>query len=271
MLTGDTLFIGDVGRPDLMASPGASAADLAGRLFDSVHEKLLTLPDETLVYPAHGAGSLCGKNLSKETFSTIGVQRRTNLSLRATSREEFVRLVTADQPETPGYFGYDADLNRRARATEAPLDDTLKKALVPLPLSDVLRAPAPRGDRPRRARPEAFAEGHLRGSVNVGLSGQYATWAGAHSSTARSRSSSSGSRAGNAKRPCASAASASTTCWAISTGGIEAGAGPAGGRSSRSRRVTGAELASAMRQVTARRWSTSASPVSGRRARSPVR
>jgi glyoxylase-like metal-dependent hydrolase (beta-lactamase superfamily II)/rhodanese-related sulfurtransferase len=176
VLTGDTLFVGDVGRPDLTASPDASAADLAARLYDSIHEKLLTLPDATLVYPAHGAGSLCGKNLSKDTVSTIGAQRRTNLALAAASREEFVRLVTADQPETPDYFGFDADLNRRLHE---PLDAALARSLVPLPLDAVLAMRADGATVLDARSPEAFAAGHLRGSVNVGLSGQYATWAGA--------------------------------------------------------------------------------------------
>ena len=101
VLTGDTLFIGDVGRPDLMASVGMAAADLAGMLYDSLHGKLLSLPDETLVYPAHGAGSMCGKHLSKETVSTIGQQRRFNYALQPMGRDEFIRMVTADQPERP--------------------------------------------------------------------------------------------------------------------------------------------------------------------------
>ena len=101
VLTGDTLFIGDVGRPDLRASLGWSATQLGGMLFDSLHSKLLGLPDESLVYPAHGAGSLCGKALSKETFSTLGEQRRMNYALQPMSKEEFIRVVTADQPEAP--------------------------------------------------------------------------------------------------------------------------------------------------------------------------
>ncbi|MDH3604784.1 MAG: MBL fold metallo-hydrolase, partial [Candidatus Tectomicrobia bacterium] len=108
VLTGDTLFIGDVGRPDLLASIGVTADELAGMLYDSLHHKLLTLPDETLVYPAHGAGSMCGKNLSTETVSPLGNQRRYNYALQPMSEAEFKRLVTADQPEAPAYFVYDA-------------------------------------------------------------------------------------------------------------------------------------------------------------------
>jgi len=175
VLTGDTLFIGDVGRPDLMASIGITAEDLAGRLYDSLHEKLLALPDETLVYPAHGAGSMCGKNLSKETVSTIGKQRATNYALQTMSREAFVSLVTANQPEAPAYFPYDAMLNRRQRDT---LESSLQRALRPLPLEECLRL-ANAGCRLLDTRePAAWAAGHIPGSVNIGLSGKYASWAG---------------------------------------------------------------------------------------------
>src|SRR5579862_8885460 len=111
VLTGDTLFIGDVGRPDLRASLGWSANDLGAHLYDSLHNKLLPLPDETLVYPAHGAGSLCGKHLSSDTVSTLGDQRRLNYALQPMTKDEFIRLVTADQPDAPEYFTYDAILN----------------------------------------------------------------------------------------------------------------------------------------------------------------
>jgi hydroxyacylglutathione hydrolase len=112
VLTGDTLFIGDVGRPDLRAALGWTAEQLGSLLYDSLHEKLLPLPDETLVYPAHGAGSLCGKNLSTDTVSTIGVQRAYNYALQPMSRERFIEIVTADQPDSPAYFTYDAVLTR---------------------------------------------------------------------------------------------------------------------------------------------------------------
>ena len=136
VLTGDTLFIGDVGRPDLMASVGVSAEELAGMLYDSLHKKLLPLPDDTLVYPAHGAGSLCGKNLSADTSSTIGVQRRYNYALQPMNKEEFIRLVTADQLDTPDYFSYDAALNRRERPA---LQTAADRALTPLPLTTCWR------------------------------------------------------------------------------------------------------------------------------------
>ena len=126
MLTGDTLFVGDVGRPDLRVALGWSASDLGGMLYDSLRTKLLALPDATLVYPAHGAGSLCGKALSKETFSTIGEQRRSNYALQPMSKAAFVELVTADQPDAPPYFTYDAVLNSKERPT---LDETLAREM----------------------------------------------------------------------------------------------------------------------------------------------
>ena len=124
VLTGDTLFIGDVGRPDLRSALGWSANQLGGMLFDSLHNKLLPLPDESLVYPAHGAGSLCGKSLSKETVSTLGEQRRSNYALQPMSKDAFIQLVTADQPDAPAYFNYDAVLNSQERPT---LDQALAR------------------------------------------------------------------------------------------------------------------------------------------------
>ncbi len=135
VLTGDTLFVGDVGRPDLRAALGWSANDLGGLLYDSLHGKLLALPDSSLVYPAHGAGSLCGKALSKETVSTIGEQRKTNYALQPLSKEAFIELVTADQPDAPSYFTYDAVLNSRKRQT---LSEALTWELRPLSLDDCL-------------------------------------------------------------------------------------------------------------------------------------
>src|ERR1700729_176006 len=175
VLTGDTLFIGDVGRPDLRASLGWSANDLGSHLYDSLHDKLMRLPDETLVYPAHGSGSLCGKNLSSDTFSTLRVQRLMNYALQPMTKEEFIRLVTADQPDAPPYFTYDAVLNTREHAT---LDQNLEEVLHPVELSEVLRL----GDAGAQILdvrdPAEYAKGHLAGSINVGLGGQFATWAG---------------------------------------------------------------------------------------------
>jgi len=175
VLTGDTLFIGDVGRPDLRASLGWSANELGANLYDSLHNQLLPLPDEMLVYPAHGAGSLCGKQLSSDTVSSLGDQRRLNYALQPMSKEEFIRLVTADQPDAPPYFTYDAVLNTRERAT---LDENLEKALRPIHLDEVLRM----GDAGAQVLdvrdPAEYAKAHLAGSINIGLGGQYATWAG---------------------------------------------------------------------------------------------
>ena len=174
VLTGDTLFIGDVGRPDLMASVGYKAEDLAGMLYESVTRKLMPLPDETLVYPAHGAGSACGKNMSDERVSTIGDQKRYNYALKARTREEFVSLVTADQTEAPSYFAHDADMNRRERGT---LDAGLA-ALRELGVAEA-ESLAAKGAVVLDARdPADFAGAHWRGSVNVGLDGKFANWAG---------------------------------------------------------------------------------------------
>jgi rhodanese-related sulfurtransferase/glyoxylase-like metal-dependent hydrolase (beta-lactamase superfamily II) len=175
VLTGDTLFIGDVGRPDLRASLGWTANDLGARLYDSLHGKLLVLSDETLVYPAHGAGSLCGKQLSSDTVSSLGDQRRLNYALQPMSKEEFIRLVTADQPDAPPYFTYDAILNSREHAT---LDKNLEQVLHPVDLDEVLRM-GDEGVQILDVRdPAEYAKGHIAGSINIGLGGQYATWAG---------------------------------------------------------------------------------------------
>jgi hydroxyacylglutathione hydrolase len=175
VLTGDTLFIGDVGRPDLRASLGWSAVDLGGMLYDSLRMKLLPLPDTSLVYPAHGAGSLCGKAISRETVSTIGEQRRSNYALQPMSKETFIDLVTADQPDAPPYFTYDAVLNSRERPT---LDTALARELNPLPMDKVLAMQASGAQLLDTRDPAEFAAAHLAGSINVGLGGQYATWAG---------------------------------------------------------------------------------------------
>ncbi len=175
VLTGDTLFIGDVGRPDLRASLGWSAERLASMLYDSLRDKLLPLPAETLVYPAHGAGSLCGKNLSTDTVSTIGVQREYNYALQPMSRERFIEIVTTDQPDTPAYFTYDAVLNAREHPT---LDDALERELLPLSLTELLDL-VDAGAQLLDTRDQAeFAGAHIRGALNIGLGGSFATWCG---------------------------------------------------------------------------------------------
>jgi hydroxyacylglutathione hydrolase len=171
VLTGDTLFIGDVGRPDLRAALGWSATELACMLYDSLHGKLLRLPDATLVYPAHGAGSLCGKNLSTDTVSTLGVQRGYNYALQPMSKERFTTIVTADQPDTPPYFAYDAVLNTREHETRPPV-------LCPMSLEELLAAQKSATQALDTRDGTDFDGAHLRGSVNVGLGGAYATWCG---------------------------------------------------------------------------------------------
>jgi glyoxylase-like metal-dependent hydrolase (beta-lactamase superfamily II)/rhodanese-related sulfurtransferase len=175
VLSGDTLFIGDVGRPDLRASQGWSAEELGGMLYDSLQTKLMRLPDETLLYPAHGAGSLCGKNLSTDTVSTIGVQRRYNYALQPMSRDEFVRVVTAELPDTPAYFTYDAVLNTKERPT---LEQALAAELTALSLDRVLELAAAGAQVLDVRDPAEYAGAHVRGSVNIGLGGKYATWSG---------------------------------------------------------------------------------------------
>ena len=175
VLTGDTLFIGDVGRPDLRAALGWSATELGSLLFDSLHNKLLALPDQSLVYPAHGAGSLCGKAISKETVSTLGEQRRLNYALQPMSKEAFIQVVTADQPDAPAYFTYDAVLNSEERPT---LDQALALGMNPLTLDAVLALQAGGAQTLDTRDPDEFAAAHLAGSINIGLGGQYATWAG---------------------------------------------------------------------------------------------
>ena len=175
VLTGDTLFVGDVGRPDLRAALGWSAADLGALLYSSLHDKILPLPDASLVYPAHGAGSLCGKAISKETVSTIGEQRASNYALQPMSQAAFVELVTADQPDAPAYFTYDAVLNSRERQT---LEQALARELRPLTIDTLLEKQAQGAQVLDTRDPAEFAAAHLEGSINIGLIGQYATWAG---------------------------------------------------------------------------------------------
>jgi hydroxyacylglutathione hydrolase len=171
VLTGDTLFIGDVGRPDL--SPRHTPKELAGLLYDSLHDKLLTLTDNVLVYPAHGAGSLCGKNMRAERSSTIGIERMTNYALQIKSREEFVAQLTSNLPARPEYFLKDAEINRTGAAPLSELPPL--RAIAPAELKAMLGAGEIALDV--RANDE-FAAGHVPGSVNIALGGQFASWAG---------------------------------------------------------------------------------------------
>ena len=172
LLTGDTLFIGDVGRPDLAGGKGYTPQMMAAMMYDSLHNRILSLPDETEVYPAHGAGSMCGKNMSKETSSTIGEQRKFNYALKPMTREQFVEMMTADLPEAPAYFPRDAEINRAGARG-------LSELIEPKPLSpaevaglnaDVVLLDVRSADE--------FGSGHLPGSLNIGLGGQFAMWAG---------------------------------------------------------------------------------------------
>jgi len=172
VLTGDTLFIGDVGRPDL--SKTHTPQQLAGLMYDSLHDKLMTLPDSVLVYPAHGAGSLCGRNMRAERSSTIGTERLTNYALQIRGRDEFIRQMTSNLPARPDYFLEDAAINR---AGATPLTELPE--LKPISAAE-LRAMLDGGAMALDVRPgDEFAAGHVPGSVNIALSGQFASWAGA--------------------------------------------------------------------------------------------
>jgi hydroxyacylglutathione hydrolase len=171
VLTGDTLFIGDVGRPDL--SPRHTPAQLAGLMYDSLHTKLMTLPDNVVVYPAHGAGSLCGKNMRAERSSTIGTERLTNYALQIKSREEFIRQLTSNLPARPDYFAKDAEINRTGAAALSDLPAL--RPIAPAELDRMLKD----GEIALDVRPgDEFAAGHVPGSVNIALGGQFASWAG---------------------------------------------------------------------------------------------
>ncbi len=173
VLTGDTLFIGDVGRPDLAGGKGYTPEMMAGMMFDTLHEKLLKLPDETEVYPAHGAGSMCGKNMSKETSSTIGEQRKMNYALQPMSKDAFVKMMTAELSEAPAYFPKDAEINRQGADSLAVLPRP--RALSP----DEISGLATNGYLILDVRPaREFGDGHIPGSLNIGLGGQFAIWAG---------------------------------------------------------------------------------------------
>ncbi|MEP7148320.1 MAG: rhodanese-like domain-containing protein [Acidobacteriota bacterium] len=170
MFTGDTLFCGDVGRPDLIGSKGFTSEDMAAMLYDSLREKIMKYPDDTEIYPAHGAGSLCGKSLSSETWSTLGIQRETNYALRPMSKDEFVKIVASDQPQVPAYFPKSAERNL---AGPASLDD------LPSPAALSSEEIADFDGIVLDVRTAAeFGTGHIPNAINIGLSGKFATWAG---------------------------------------------------------------------------------------------
>ncbi len=172
VLTGDTLFVGDVGRPDLAGGRGYTPQMMAAMMYDSL-QKLLRLDDETEIYPAHGAGSMCGRNMSKETFSTIGEQKKFNYALRPMAKDDFVRMMTTDLPEAPAYFAVDAEINRTGAATLGELPKAA--ALSPREVGEL----AAQGTVILDVRSAAeFGEGHIPGAINIGLGGQFAIWAG---------------------------------------------------------------------------------------------
>lgn len=170
MFTGDTLFIGDVGRPDLIGSKGFTAEQMGSMLYDSLHEKILPLPDETEVYPAHGAGSLCGKSLSEETWSTLGNQRKFNYALKPMSKEEFIEIVAADQQEVPAYFPKSAAKNLEGSASLEDLPEP--EAMT---TKQILEFEGVVLDVRER---EEFGAGHVPNAINIGLAGQFASWSG---------------------------------------------------------------------------------------------
>ena len=173
ILTGDTLFIGDVGRPDLAGGKGYTPQTMAAMMYESLHEKILKLPDEVEVYPAHGAGSMCGRNMSKETSSTIGEQRKFNYALKPMTKEQFVAMMTADLPEAPAYFPRDAEINRAGARELSELSPPT--ALSAQQVSELRE----QGHVLLDVRSAAeFGAGHVPGSVNIGLGGQFAMWAG---------------------------------------------------------------------------------------------
>ena len=176
LLTGDTLFVGDVGRPDLAGGKGYTSAMMAAMMYDTLHNKLLKLPDEVEVYPAHGAGSMCGKNLSTETSSTIGAQRRFNYALQPMSKDEFVRMLTSDLPPAPAYFAKDVEINRGGAEVLSELPKP--EALAPSQVRDLMSQTNTLRYTILDVRSAAdFGAGHVPGSINIGLGGQFAIWA----------------------------------------------------------------------------------------------
>ncbi|MGZ5135010.1 MAG: MBL fold metallo-hydrolase, partial [Flavitalea sp.] len=175
VFTGDTLFVGDVGRPDL-SSGDLSKEELAAMLYDSLHNKIAKLPDEVIVYPAHGQGSSCGKNLGSESYSTIGEQKETNYALQAKSKDEFVKQVTEGLGELPFYFPINAKINKEGYDS---LEQILVHALTPLTI-DQVKSKSQEADTILldTRKPEEFTQQFIPGSINIGLEGRFAEWAG---------------------------------------------------------------------------------------------
>lgn len=175
VFTGDTLFVGDVGRPDL-SSGNLSKEELASMLFDSLQNKIAVLPDDVLVYPAHGQGSSCGKNLGPESHSTIGEQKKSNYALRATNKEEFIREVTSGLNDMPSYFPINAKINKEGYDS---LDEIMQTALTPLSVNEFRRKmQEPEAIILDTRDPEIFTQQFIPGAVNIGLQGRFAEWAG---------------------------------------------------------------------------------------------
>jgi hydroxyacylglutathione hydrolase len=175
--SGDTLFIGDVGRPDLAIKSDLTVEDLAAHLYDSLHSKVMTLPDEVIVYPAHGAGSACGKNLSKDTFDTLGNQKKTNYALKATSKEEFIKLVTEGLATPPQYFPMNARVNKEGYESLEVVMNRGLQFLSPQEFEDV--ANATRALILDTRDSEAFSKAFIPNSINIGIDGPFAPWVGA--------------------------------------------------------------------------------------------
>jgi glyoxylase-like metal-dependent hydrolase (beta-lactamase superfamily II)/rhodanese-related sulfurtransferase len=178
IFTGDTLFLGDVGRPDLAIKSGLTEKDLAGMLFKSLRTKIMTLDDAVIVYPAHGAGSACGKNLSKETVGTVGGQKNTNYALRANmTKDEFVKEVLDGIGKAPQYFSKNAKLNQSGYSE---LDEILEKSNTPLSVSEFESLTADTNTLVLDVRTQKdFIESHIPGSLFIGLNGEFAPWVGA--------------------------------------------------------------------------------------------
>lgn len=178
LFTGDTLFIGDVGRPDLaQKNMGITKEELAGMLYDSLNNKIKTLPDEVIIYPAHGAGSACGKNMSKETFDTLGNQKRTNYALKAANKDQFIQEVTDGLLPPPAYFPQNVAMNKGGYES---LDTVMDRAMTALTPAEFITVAEVEDALVLDVRPDgAFALGHIPGSVNIGLQGQFAPWVGA--------------------------------------------------------------------------------------------